>query len=294
MFRDIYKGAANAVVAMFEMLDSCARVAHGFHFKQIPLSKKCGNAIILGNGPSLTNDLETVERIAQRQNADLWCVNFFAISPEYSRLRPSNYVIADPGHWQEDVTDDLKRDREEFLKQVIHATQWNVLFHFPYSARGSAFVNRLSDNPHIRIRFFNNTTVPCRAKTILFALYRKELAMPLCQNVLVPALFLAIISNYKKVLLVGADHSWHRDIVVKDSTVMIQDRHFYGDETQLKPFFKNSRETFSMSEIFSIYGKVFSQYDLLAAFADAMKIEIANGSSSTFIDSFKQIELQDF
>lgn len=294
MLRDIYKRAANAVVSMFEILDSCVRVAYGLRFKREPLSKQGANAIILGNGPSLKNDLEMVEKIAQSQNTDLWCVNFFANSTEYLKLRPTNYVIADPGHWQEDVTDDLKRDRDEFLSRVTQATQWKVLFHFPHSAKGSAFVRRLSDNPHIAIRYFNNTTVPCRIKAILFALYRKELAMPICQNVLVPALFLAILSNYKKILLVGADHSWHRDIVVKTSTVMLCDRHFYDDDVDLKPFFKNSSETFSMSEIFAIWARVFSQYDLLAAFARAMNIDVANGSSLTFIDSFKQIELRDF
>jgi hypothetical protein len=294
MLRDIYKAAANTVISTFEFLDSCVRVAYGLQFERIPLLKQNTNAIILGNGPSLRDDLEMVERIAQRQDTDLWCVNFFGNSPEYVKHRPNNYVIADPGHWQDDVTEELKKAREDFLNHVTQTTQWDVLFHFPYSAKESAFVRRLSANRHIGIRFFNHTTVPCRIRAILFALYRRELAMPAPQNVLVPALFLAILSNYQKVLLVGADHSWHRDIIVKNSTVMICDRHFYDDEPDLKPFYKNSSETFSMAEIFNIFGKVFSQYDLLAAFANAMKVDIVNGSSLTFIDSFKQIELRDF
>jgi hypothetical protein len=294
MLRDIYKAAANGVVGVFEFLDSCVRVAHGIHLKRDPLLEHNTNVIILGNGPSLKHDLAMVERITQRNDTDLWCVNFFGNSNEYVKLRPTNYVIADPGHWEENVTDELKKDREEFLEHVTQATRWHVLFHFPYSAKGSAFVGRLSAHPQIKIRFFNNTSVPCRNREILFALYRRELAMPVCQNVLVPALFLAILSNYKRILLVGADHSWHRDLVVKNTTVMICDRHFYDDETALKPFFKNRSETYSMAEIFHIYGTIFSQYDLLDAFAHAMKVDIVNGSSLTFIDSFKQIELRDF
>jgi hypothetical protein len=294
MIRNGYKAAANFAVGIFEFLDSCIRVAYGFHFKKVPLSKQNAKAIILGNGPSLKDDLEMIERIAQRRDTDLWCVNFFGKSAEYLRLRPNNYVIADPGHWHGDVTDDLKKAREEFLVLVIQKTNWNVLFHFPYSAKGSDFVRRLSAHPHIQIRFFNHTTVPCRNRVILFWLYRNELAMPASQNVLVPALFLTILSNYEKVLLVGADHSWHLDIVVKDSVVMLRDRHFYDQEVELKPFFKNSRETFSMAEIFYIWGKVFSQYDLLAAFANAMKVDVVNGSSMTFIDSFKAIALHEF
>ena len=294
MFRGIYKAAADSAAALLEFLDSCVRVAYGFHIKRSPLSKNKANAIVLGNGPSLKEDLETIENIVQRQDSDLWCVNFFGNSSEYVKLRPSNYVIADPGHWQEDVTDDLKKAREEFLDIVIQATRWNVLFHFPYSAKGSSFVRRLSIHPNIQIRFFNPTTVSCRNKTILFWLYRNELAMPLPQNVLVPALYLTILSNYQQVLLVGADHSWHRDIIVKNSTVMICDRHFYDNEVDFKPFFKNSSQTFSMAEIFDTWGRVFFQYDLLAAFASAMKIDIVNGSSLTFIDSFRQIVLRDF
>jgi hypothetical protein len=288
MLRNSYKAAANYARGAVEILDSAVRIAYGLRFKRAELSRRHKKAIVLGNGPSLKVDYGALEAAARQADADLWCVNFFGNSPEYQKLRPNNYVIADPGHWEDDVTDELKVAREKFLTVVTKATQWEVLFHFPHSAKDTDFVARLAAHPLIRIRFFNPTTVPCRYKPLLFWFYRHELAMPAPQNVLIPAIFLCILSHYQEVLLLGADHSWHGDIAVKDSTVMIRDKHFYDDEVQLKPFFKNSTETFSMAEIFYIWGKVFAQYELLASFSKDCGVEVTNASSTTFIDSFRQ------
>jgi hypothetical protein len=292
--RKIYKAVFNSVVGTAELAGALLRVVDGFHFRSPPLARQRSKALILGNGPSLRDDLATVERIATSGAVDFWCVNFFANADAYSSLKPTNYVIADPGHWQSDVTEQLKEDREQFLERVTRITDWSVLFHFPYSAKGTEFVARLIRNKHIAIRFFNETAVVCRSKAVLFWLYRRELAMPACQNVLVPALFLTILSGYDKVGIVGADHSWHRDILVRDGVVMLRDPHFYDSDVELKPFYKNGTETFSMAEIFRIWSKVFTQYDLLYAFARAMRVCVVNSSSVSYIDSFKSLALSQF
>lgn len=294
MKRKIYRAAFNFMMGGAELALSLLRILDGFHFRSAPLKRIGSKALVLGNGPSLKADLDEIARLAASGSVDLWCVNFFANSPAYLRLKPANYVIADPGHWQEDVTEELRLDLEHFLKRITQVTDWDVLLHFPYSALGTDFVARLTANKYIKVRFFNETAVACRIKAVLFWLYRHELAMPACQNVLVPALYLAILSGYEKVGIVGADHSWHRDVVVRDSVVMLRDPHFYDNDARLKPFYKNATETFSMAEIFRIWAKVFAQYDLLSGFARTMRVSVVNGSSVSFIDSFRSDKLSQF
>lgn len=294
MKRKIYRAVLNSTVGAAELAFSLLRVLDGFHVRSSPMERNNPKALVLGNGPSLRGDLGVIEQLAATGGIDLWCVNFFANSPAYTTLKPTNYVIADPGHWQDDVTEELKHDREQFLQRVARVTDWDVLFHFPYSAKGTEFVARLTANARIKVRYFNETAVVCRIEAVLFWLYRHELAMPACQNVLVPALYLTILAGYEKVGIAGADHSWHRDILVRDGVVMLRDPHFYDDDAQLKPFYKNASETFSMAEIFRIWAKVFTQYDLLSGFARAMRVSVVNGSSVSYIDSFRSSALSQF
>lgn len=291
MKRKIYKALSNAALGTAELALTLARVIAGLHFGSAPLRRGSSKALILGNGPSLKDDMETVERVAASGAVDLWCVNFFGASPAYTRLKPTNYVIADPAHWEEDIPEQLRQEREHFLERVFQVTDWSVLFHVPYSAKGTEFVARLARSPHVTLRFFNQTTADCRLESLLFWLYRHELAMPLSQNVLIPAVFLTILSGYEKVAIVGADHSWHRDILVRNGVLMMREAHFYEEDTQLKPFYKNATETFSMAEIFRIWSKVFTQYDRLSGFARSMRVEVVNSSSISFIDSFKSMTL---
>lgn len=291
--KNIIKNIYYFAIGVLELFDTFFRVIYGYHFIKQPLIKKNSAAIILGNGPSLKNEIEAIKNISKNSKVDIWCVNFFANSDEYINIKPNNYVIADPAHWQDDVDDELKIQREQFLLRVNQVTSWNILFHLPFSAKGSFFCNSLLSDK-IKIRFFNQTTVSCRNSKILFWLYEKELAIPYCQNVLIPALFLTILSGYHKVGIAGADHSWHRDIFVQDSIVMLRDIHFYDDEVSYKPFLKNKKETFGMAEIFNIWGRVFRQYEILSSFANKKNVLILNGSSVSYIDSFKRCDLSTF
>lgn len=294
MKRKIYNAVANSVVGTIALVGTCLRVINGFHFRGAPLERRCDKALILGNGPSLRDDLAAIERLAATGTVDLWCVNQFADSEAYLGLKPANYVMADPAYWEDDILERIKEQRERLLQRLLELTQWDMVFHVPYSARGSSFATRLVQNKHIRLRFFNLTTVNCPINALQYWLYRHELAMPLAQNVLIPSLYLAILSGYEKVGIVGADHSWHRDILVRDTVVMLRDPHFYDDDTEVRPFYKNATETWTMAEIFRIWAKVFTQYELLSDFAHSMRVSVVNSSSVSYIDSFKSLALSQF
>ena len=294
MKRKIYKAGVNPLVGTAELVGTFLRVINGFHFRGALPERRRDKALVLGNGPSLRDDLPVIEQLATSGVVDLWCVNNFASSEAYLRLEPTNYVIADPAYWEDDTTELVKAQREALLQRLLELTRWEMVLHVPYTARGTAFATRLEQNKHIRLRFFNQTAVNCPISALRYWLYRHELAMPHPQNVLIPSLYLAIVSGYEKVGIVGADHSWHRDILVRDRMVMLRDPHFYDDDTEVRPFYKNATETWTMAEIFTIWAKVFTQYELLSGFARSMRVNVVNSSSVSYIDSLKSLTLSQF
>ena len=51
---------------------------------------------ILGNGPSLSVQLPALIESREWEQCDFMAVNFFALSEEFSIVKPKYYVISDP------------------------------------------------------------------------------------------------------------------------------------------------------------------------------------------------------
>ena len=67
-------------------------------------------AMVLGNGPSLQSDMQTI--LNRRMGADLYCVNAFALTDYFTKLKPDFYVFADPMYWIDDINEDMKKIAE--------------------------------------------------------------------------------------------------------------------------------------------------------------------------------------
>ena len=86
----------------------------------------------------------------------------------------------------------------------------------PKSAATSPALKDVCDsNKNIQVHYFNYTVFK-GFENIAFKFYRKNLATPQSQNVLVASLFLAINCGFKKVYLTGADHTWHQNLHVDE------------------------------------------------------------------------------
>ena len=119
--------------------------------------------------------------------------------------------------------------------------------------------------------------------------------MPTAYNVLVAALFLAINAGYENIYFLGADHSWHQNIVVKnDNLLYIKDSHFYDLKTNYKLFDKGKAgELFKVHEVFLGWGRLFEVYILLNEYAQSRGVSIINVSLESFIDAFQRISISD-
>jgi hypothetical protein len=117
------------------------------------------------------------------------------------------------------------------------------------------------------------------------------LAMPFCQNVLVAALYMTLRLNYKKIIIVGADHSWHQSLLLDDNNlVCMNNRHFYDQETSLSPWSKDGTvdNIWSMGELFHALAKMFEGYEEIEKYSLYRNAKIYNASSMTFIDAFQR------
>ena len=266
---------------------------------KVLLKSKGGNAlpiaastscIVLGNGPSLKTALEKHPPYFTKH--PLVCVNSFSTTKEYILLKPTYYVILDPGFWYGDsevVTNTIE--------SLITKTNWTVYLLVPHVAKKSARFNELEKhNSFIKINYFNYTVYK-GFKGIGNWLYSKNLAMPQSQNVLVASLFLSINIGFKEIYLFGADHGWHQNLIVNDENVVcFKDSHFYEDNEKpaYRPFYKglHLKETFNMYEVFTTFGKIFHGYMQVNEYAKTKNAKILNATEDSFIDAFERIKIK--
>lgn len=246
--------------------------------------------LILGNGPSLEEDVaEVLPRLA---SVDLMCVGRLAESSLYPALRPRYYVFVDPMWWSEDAPSVTQTLRANLFERMRTDTQWPMTILAPYAA-AAYFKAVFADVPHLHLSFFNNTPVTGEP-WLTTAVYDRGLGMPPAQNVLVACLYLCLHMEYKEIMLLGADHSWHETLALDEQNrVCLRDRHFYDKGVALRPFTMDGSpdKIFTMDALFFALGRMFAGYWQIAAYAKRLGVRIVNASSVTYIDAFPRIPL---
>lgn len=253
------------------------------------LRRRNPTAIILANGPSLSEQLKDVRARIQREPCDLWCVNGAALDSRYSELQPTHYVLADSAYWDDAISAELKPYVKDLVRSINERTRWPIVLHVPLVAIKSQLSRRIT-NPLVEIQAFNSTSLGQSSPAFLrHWAYRHRLGMPVCQNVLVPTLTLAVLAHYKNVLIFGADHSWHQHIRVEAGVLMLQDRHFYDATAKNVPFRKSDGSVWKVGEIFHAWSVVHRQYYDLQEFSRAQSVHIQNLTKGSFIDAFSTL-----
>lgn len=255
--------------------------------RNLPQDDKGKDCVILGNGPSLADSL--IEYASNLDKYQLIAVNSFALTKEYELLKPAYYVIHDPAFWTA---------KHELPSKVFDAirkkTDWSMTLYIPTKAQKNNSVNSLASDK-IQIVYYNYTVYK-GFRDLGFFFFKRNLAMPQSQNVLVACLYLAINNGFKNIYILGADHTWHENLAVNENNILcLKDFHFYdnGAEINLKPFRKglDTTETHKVSEIFEIWAKVFRGYEMIASYARKTRTNIYNSSKVTFIDAFERKKL---
>lgn len=249
-------------------------------------------ASILGNGPSLKTTLAT--DLDFIKTTDIYAVNLFSSSAEFTQIRPQNYVILDPAFFLFSPTNDGRADIKKALHCLITNTSWEMKLFVPYKAKNSYFVQQISkDNQSVQFYYFNYTIVEGFA-WFRHRVFNLNVGMSQCQNILACALFLAIRRRYDEIYLFGADHSWHEEIRVSETNeIEVKQVHFYDNAAQVKHqkvLDVNTNVHSNMQTIFLSLYKAFYGYGILKQYADYQSVKVYNASAKSYIDAFERVK----
>lgn len=242
---------------------------------------------ILGNGPSLKEDLNALLEISKVSRIDFCVVNDFAFSDAFFKVCPCIYVLADPNYWRENVKEEIEIRRVRLMHIFAHEVTWPMRVMMPVEAKGSSIVG-LIDSKFITFEYYNRTPIS-GFDCVRFWLFDIGAGMPPPFNVLIAALTLSIVCGYKRIFILGADHSWHEELsLTENDGVVLAQKHFYDADVESRPVYKDGKKTFTIGELFIRWGTVFKIYEVLALYAKYKQAEVYNLSSKTYIDAFSR------
>ena len=260
--------------------------------KKLPPPREFDECVLLGNGPSLTQSLKDHPDFINQRS--LLCVNFFAVSELYEQLKPSIYTIAAPEIGIKGIRTSIIAKYDELFHTISQKTEWPLWLFLPFSVRKSSFFKnnigkQLSRNPNIKVCFFNNTPVEGFWCFCHF-FFRLNLGMPRPHNVFIPSIFLAINMSFSKIFLLGADHSWLKEIHVNENNeVLIRQKHFYDpDNSTPRPMLKKGQDKRRLHEVLIKFVYAFEGYFILERYAQKRKVKIINATPGSYIDAFER------
>lgn len=247
---------------------------------------RSGPLFVLGNGPSLR---EVIDGFADRlAGADTLAVNFAMNSPEIQALRPRFYVLADP-HFFRPAGEDANVDA---LWENISRVAWPMTLFVPAGFRRAARMRLGSDA--VVLKAFNAVGVEgfgCFRRRV----YKSALGMPRPRNVLIPAVMLAVWSGYKRIILLGADHSWMKSLAVTDDNEVVSVQpHFYKEDAREEQRVRHEYRGYRLHRIVESFAVAFRAYHQIAEFASGEGVEILNATPGSFIDAFERANLSDY
>jgi hypothetical protein len=258
-------------------------------FSKFIVSKKKSlqnkSCVILGNGPSLNDSMrDHADFIAK---SEVFCVNLFATSEYYIKLKPNNYLLLDeafldPNHPRACLA----------IKHLVADTAWPVNLFAPFKFQKSEyFRNCLSKNPNLKPIYFNYVIFE-GFDWLRFMIYKYNLGMPQCQNVLVALLLQCINLGYKNIYLLGADHTWHETLRLDENNKLyLNDTHFYGARSIDVSERVLENNSYMALQFLSLH-KAFKGYEVIARYAKYCGAKVYNASKRSYIDVFEKIKLE--
>lgn len=232
---------------------------------------------IMGNGPSLRTNLDNNLELLRR--SDTLAVNFAANTPEFRVVRPKYYVLADP-HFFRNISDKNVAALSESLKAV----DWRMTLFVPAKSRRSAA--RMIGNPMVSVEGFNFLAAE-GWKWLEQFMFRLRLGMPRPRNVLIPSIMIGIWLGYKKIYILGADHSWLKTLDVdSDNRVVSVQPHFYKEDSHEVERINRTYLDLKLHQVLESMTIAFASYHKINAYASRCGITIINATPGSFIDAF--------
>ncbi|HVD98323.1 MAG TPA: hypothetical protein VNB90_08975 [Cytophagaceae bacterium] len=255
---------------------------------RIPVLEK-EEIVVIGNAPSFGEDLQKYPDFFKSK--ELLCVNNFPSSENYERLQPRYIVLIDNGYYP--ANNKLLPWAEKTLNAIAEKTTWEVTLFIPQLARKADLVNSIpAKNKMVKINYYNYTVLD-GFDWLVHRLFRANLGMVLCKNVIVAAIFISINMRYKKIYLTGVDNSFFKDIAVpKDNELYVSMSYFYAkDKDKHTGHFYNNlekNEKMDVTDFFRWCYFSFLSYKKLKAYSKYQKVQVINTTIHSYIDAFEK------
>ena len=241
--------------------------------------------VVMGNGPSLR---QTIDRdFNLLMGCDRMAVNFAANAPEFRKLRPSHYILADPHFFRGYESDGNVRA----LWSNLMAVDWPMTLHLPAGSRGRV-PEGVSLSSSVRVRTYNLTPGEGFG-AVVYPLFDAGLAMPRPRNVMIPAIMESIRDGYQDITLVGADHTWHQSLWVdEENRVVSVQPQFYKEGSGEQARVRSEYAGYHLHDIFRSMMIAFRSYHEIAGYASSRGVKIYNATPGSMIDAFPRRALE--
>lgn len=239
--------------------------------------------VILGNGPSLR---ETIDKhFDWLSGRTLMAVNFAANAPDFARLQPQRYILADPHFFDAVESDGNVARLWKNLREARHA----MTLHVPASRLKQA--RALVSAGKSRLETFNLTPVEGH-EWLTHTLFDMRLGMPRPRNVMIAAIMAAIGCGYRRISLAGADHSWSRTLSVDDDNRVVSIQpHFYSDDSKERDRVAAEYAGYRLHDILNSLTVAFRSYHEIRRYAESRGVAIINVTPGSMIDAFPRMNL---
>jgi hypothetical protein len=243
---------------------------------------------ILNNAPSLSYDIK--DKIDFLRKQELIVTNQFINSKIIFTLNPRYYVLLDPVYWEENRSESEIKLVNDLFENLLHLITWDMLLFVPNTALNSKRVCSLTLNSHIKLIPFSAISLYGFRKIVHYW-YKKNLGMPSPQSVLVASIHLALNSGFKEINILGADHSWIKQLSVGyDNLIYYEDNHFYdAEKTQKKPF-DGENIDWTIEKWLLTIAKMYRSYYILNDYAQHLNAKIYNMTTDTLLDVYERKE----
>ena len=245
------------------------------------------SAVILGNGPSLAEDLPRLIERREHETKDVMAVNFFALDERFETVRPAYYVLSDPMFFR----DSACRDRVAELYRVLdEKVTWPMNLYVQYYNPERFDYRAALPNPRIRIVRFH-TQVYRGFGSVGFWLFRHGLGSANFGTVVQVGEYVALLLGYRRIELYGVDHTLLDGLCVDDANRLCRaDRHYY-DTLPPAPqpiYMKVPHVPYTMSVYLAEVAELFRGHEVLRDYAAALGARIVNRTRGSMIDAYER------
>ena len=245
------------------------------------------SVLILGNGPSLAEELPRLIERREHLEKDVMVVNYFALDERFATVRPAYYVLSDPMFFR----DSACRDRvAELYRTLNEKVTWPMNLYVQYYNPEGFDYRAALPNANIRIVPFH-TQLYRGFRNVEFWLFRRGLGSANFGTVVQVCEYVALLLGYRTLELYGVDHTLLDGLCVDDENRLCRaEGHYYDDApAEPKPIFqKVPHRPYTMSVYLAEVAELFRGHEVLRDYAASLGARIVNRTKGSMIDAYER------